>query len=120
MASTSGSTSHTGTSASALPAGEHNGAKGAGSPPARRSTGKSRTAARARLQKEPAKVSLPLVGEIALPEGSRVAFYGGLTAFAILGLLDWPVALIVGAGHLLTENRHNETLEALGEVLEEA
>lgn len=117
MASTSGTTSRTGTAAA--PAGEQNGAKGSVSTPARRSTGKSRSLARARLQKQPPRVSLPVVGEIPVSEGSRVAFYGGLTAFAILGLLDWPVALIVGVGHLLTENRHNETIEALGEVLEE-
>jgi hypothetical protein len=35
---------------------------------------------------------------IYLPPRERMAYYGGLGLMAVIGVLDWPVALAAGAG----------------------
>jgi hypothetical protein len=37
-----------------------------------------------------------------------------------LELIDWPVAVVIAAGHLLAHNHHNRLLEELGEAIEDA
>ena len=49
-----------------------------------------------------------------------LAYYGGLAALAAFELIDWPVAVVIAAGHLLASNHHNKLLEELGEAIEEA
>jgi hypothetical protein len=53
-----------------------------------------------------------------LPPPDKLAFYAGLAAVAALGVIDWPVAVLTGLGHMLTDDRHNRTLRALGEALD--
>lgn len=65
-------------------------------------------------------VNLPLVGRVSIPRPEQLAYYGGLAALAALELIDWPVALVIGTGHLLASNHRNQILEELGEALEEA
>ena len=65
-------------------------------------------------------ISLPVLGRVIMPTPERLAYYGGLAALAAIELIDWPVALIVGTGHLLASNHHNRLLEELGLALEEA
>lgn len=43
-------------------------------------------------------LSLPTVGDI---DAKRMFWYGGLGAMATIGILDWPVALVVGAGTVI-------------------
>jgi hypothetical protein len=33
-----------------------------------------------------------------LPSVERLLYYGGLTAMAIVGVVEWPVAAVAGAG----------------------
>jgi hypothetical protein len=33
-----------------------------------------------------------------LPSVERLAYYGGLTALAVAGVLEWPVAAVAGVG----------------------
>jgi hypothetical protein len=41
-----------------------------------------------------------------LPSRDHALFYGGLTAGAVLSIIDWPVALAIGVGHaLVTRSR---------------
>ena len=47
-------------------------------------------------------------------------YYGGLAALAAFELIDWPVAVVIAAGHLMASNHHNKLLEELGEAIEEA
>jgi hypothetical protein len=49
-----------------------------------------------------------------------LAFLAGVITLATTGLLTWPVALTVGAGHLLAHNRHIQLLRDFGEALESA
>ena len=65
-------------------------------------------------------VNLPVVGQFEIPRPEQLAYYGGLAALAAFELIDWPVALVVAAGHLLASNHHNKLLEELGEAMEEA
>ena len=60
------------------------------------------------------------LGTVRLPSPKRLAFYGGIVALAAFGILDWPVALVIGAGHLLAEDHHHRTLAEFGEALAEA
>jgi hypothetical protein len=60
------------------------------------------------------------LGAIRLPEPERLAFYGGIAALAAFGILDWPVAAVLGIGHLLAEDHHHKLLCEFGEALAEA
>jgi hypothetical protein len=40
-----------------------------------------------------------------LPSRNHALFYGGLTAGAVLSIIDWPVALAIGVGHALVTRR---------------
>jgi hypothetical protein len=64
-------------------------------------------------------VNLPLLGQTEIPRPEQLAYFGGLAALAALELIDWPVALVIAAGHLLASNHHNRILEELGEAIEE-
>lgn len=65
-------------------------------------------------------VNLPLVGRVEVPRPDQLAYYGGLAALAAFELIDWPVALVIAAGHVMANNHHNRILEELGEAIEEA
>jgi hypothetical protein len=64
-------------------------------------------------------VNVPVVGQVEIPRPEQLAYYGGLAALAALELIDWPVALVIAAGHLMAANHHNRLLEELGEAMEE-
>ncbi len=65
-------------------------------------------------------VNLPVLGQMEIPRPEQLAYFGGLAALAALELIDWPVAVVIAAGHLLASNHHNKILEELGEAMEEA
>lgn len=65
-------------------------------------------------------VNLPVVGQVQVPPPEQLAYYGGLAVLAAFDLIDWPVALVIAAGHVLASNQHNKMLEELGEAMEEA
>ncbi len=65
-------------------------------------------------------VNVPVVGQLEIPRPEQLAYFGGLAALAALELIDWPVALVIAAGHLLASNHHNKILEELGDAMEEA
>ncbi|WP_156752034.1 hypothetical protein [Mycobacterium sp. E2497] len=65
-------------------------------------------------------VNLPVLGQMEIPRPEQLAYFGGLAALAALELIDWPVAVVFAAGHLLASNHHNKLLEELGEAMEEA
>ncbi|RAU93820.1 hypothetical protein DQP58_15625 [Mycobacterium colombiense] len=65
-------------------------------------------------------VNLPAIGQVEIPRPEQLAYFGGLAALAALELIDWPVALVIAAGHFLASSHHNKLLEELGEAMEEA
>jgi hypothetical protein len=65
-------------------------------------------------------VDLPVVGRVRIPPPDQLAYYGALAGLAALEIIDWPIALVIGAGHALAENHHNKVAQELGEALEQA
>lgn len=55
---------------------------------------------------------------LTLPPLDKLAYYLGLGGAAAFGVIEWPIALAAGVGHLLSDNRRHRTLAALGEALD--
>lgn len=49
-------------------------------------------AARQAVDQESSHFTVPGIGPVQLPPPDRLAWYGGVAALALLGLVDWPVA----------------------------
>lgn len=58
--------------------------------------------------------------DLMLPAPEHMAFYAGLGAMAVFGLMEWPVVAVLLVGHTLVNAQHNKVLQSLGEALEEA
>ncbi len=65
-------------------------------------------------------VELPVLGSVTLPPPDRLLFYAGLGVLAVLEVVEWPIALVVGVGHLLADQRHWRTGREVGEAMEHA
>ncbi|WP_395309061.1 hypothetical protein V4U86_27815 [Mycobacterium sp. AMU20-3851] len=65
-------------------------------------------------------MTLPCVGRVRVPHPEQLAFYGALGVLAVVEIIDWPVALLVGVGHMLVQDDHNRIVQEIGEALEEA
>lgn len=64
-------------------------------------------------------LTVPYLGTVRLPAPPQLAYYGGVAALLALEIIDWPLALLVAAGHALTQ-QHSQALEEFGEALEQA
>jgi hypothetical protein len=65
-------------------------------------------------------VRLPVVGEVTLPPPERLVYYAALGLLAAFEVIEWPIALVVGTGHMLADQQHRKLVRGLGEALEEA
>jgi hypothetical protein len=72
------------------------------------------------VRRDSLHIHAPIIGDVRLPPREDVAFLGGVVALAVVGVLEWPVAVLLGVGHQLATNRHNRLVRAFGEALEEA
>jgi hypothetical protein len=79
-----------------------------------------RLAALQAIEQNSVRLTLPGVGTVSLPPPKHLAWYGGIAAVAALGCLEWPVAALLMAGHLLAQDHHNRLIHDFGEALEEA
>jgi hypothetical protein len=88
----------------------------------RRTVSGSRHLGRQVVKEEPhgPRLHAPLVGEITLPPVEHLAWYGVLGVLAVGELIEWPLALLLGIGKLLADNRHSVTLQNIGDALEQA
>ena len=50
-------------------------------------------------------LQLPVVGRVPIPRPDQLAFYGVLAGLVAVELVDWPVAVAIGAGHALVSGR---------------
>lgn len=48
------------------------------------------------------RLPLPMLDQL---DAKRLLWFGGLGVLATIGILDWPVALVVGAGTLIARSR---------------
>ncbi len=76
---------------------------------------------RARVQRT-CKVSpsSPRSVTLTVPPPEQLAFYAGVGAMAVFGIMEWPVLAALVVGHALVNSQHNKVLQSLGEALEEA
>lgn len=65
-------------------------------------------------------VDLPVVGRVQIPQPEQLAYFGALGVLAVTEIIEWPVALVLAAGHVLAENQHNRVAQEIGEALEDA
>jgi hypothetical protein len=72
------------------------------------------------LRRDAVVVGMPVLGEVRLPSREDAVFLGGIAALAAFGILEWPVAVVLGVGHELAMNRHSQLLRSFGAALEEA
>ena len=73
------------------------------------------------IEQEAGHILLPYgIGPVRVPSPDRLAFYGGIAALAVFGIVEWPVALVIGVGHLLADDHHHKLLADFGEALGEA
>ena len=71
------------------------------------------------IEKNTTQVVVPTLGSLRLPPPQTLAWLGGLAALALLEIVEWPVAVVVGAGHVLAHQNHVQLLRDFGEALEE-
>jgi hypothetical protein len=91
----------------------------AGAPAVRRGLAIGHGAVLRAVERNTVRLSIPVLGELrSSPE--TLAWLGGVATLAALGIVEWPVAVAIGAGHLLAQQQHLRLLHAFGEALEEA
>jgi hypothetical protein len=66
------------------------------------------------------RVRLPVLGEVAVPPTDKMAYYLGLGALAVLQIIEWPLALVVAAGHLLADQHLSALARGVGDALQQA
>ncbi len=64
--------------------------------------------------------SSPRSVSLTLPAPELLAFYAGVGAMAVFGIMEWPVVAALLVGHTLVNTQHHKILQSLGEALEEA
>jgi hypothetical protein len=84
-----------------------------------RPPGGGRVAAQQATQRNTVQVRIPYLGTVDLPPANELAFLGGIGVLAVTGLVEWPVAGVLAAGHFLTTQRNNKVMHDFGEALEE-
>jgi len=75
-------------------------------------------AAEQALRRNSLFLRIPVLGALTLPAPEQVAFIGGVAVVAVIGLLDWPVAVLLVIGHGVATQSHRKMVRALGEALE--
>lgn len=66
------------------------------------------------------RVEVPLLGEVAVPPPDKLAYYAGLGVLAALQVIEWPLALVITAGHLLADQHMSGLAKGVGQALQAA
>ena len=67
---------------------------------------------------ETVSIPVPLVGTFRMSR-PELAYVGGIIGLSVLGLLEWPIALVIAGGHVLAADRNSRTVHELGEAMTE-
>jgi hypothetical protein len=54
------------------------------------------------------------------PPVEHMVFYAGMGVLAAMEVIEWPLALLLMTGHLLTDATNRPGMQQLGEAFEEA
>jgi hypothetical protein len=65
------------------------------------------------------RIPVPVLGTVTLPPPQQLAYIGGIAALTALEIIEWPVGVVLVAGHVLATNSHNKILQDFGDALEE-
>jgi hypothetical protein len=65
-------------------------------------------------------LTVPVVGSFSLPPPQHLAWYAGVGALAVCGIIEWPIAAVLGLGKALADNRHSKALQEFGDALDQA
>lgn len=65
-------------------------------------------------------VDVPLLGPVGWPPTGTLAFVVVLGGLVAVDILAWPVAVAIGAGHVLARDHDHRILREVGETLQEA
>jgi hypothetical protein len=66
-------------------------------------------------------LTVPVIDlRLSAPSKGSLAFYGGLGTMAALEVIEWPVAVLLAAGHAISTNTSNPELREAVEGAEEA
>jgi hypothetical protein len=65
-------------------------------------------------------INVPGLGTIDLGPPDQLAYLAGIATLAALEIIEWPLACIIAAGHVLADQRRSATLHTFGEALEQA
>ncbi|GAA4192199.1 hypothetical protein GCM10022252_33200 [Streptosporangium oxazolinicum] len=71
-------------------------------------------------EEQPSHITVPVIGTLTVPPPDRLVFYGVLGVLGALGVIEWPVAFVVGLGHYLSEQRRSPALRQAGQAAEAA
>lgn len=93
-------------------------AREAAKPKGTATTAHARAAADQATRRNSTQVSVPLLGTVKLPATDELAFIGGVGLLAVVGAIEWPVAVLLGAGHALASSHRNKVVREFGEALE--
>ena len=72
------------------------------------------------MRRDSARITLPMVGRVGIPAPEEIAFIGGVAVLVVVGLVEWPVGVLLGVGHALGLSRRNRLVRSFGEALEAA
>jgi len=65
-------------------------------------------------------VSVSGLGTVHLPAPQGLAYLAGLAALGALGIMEWPITVALGLGHILAHQHWSGLARGLGQALEEA
>ncbi|PZF89082.1 hypothetical protein [Micromonospora endophytica] len=66
------------------------------------------------------RMEVPWLGEVAVPPPDKLAYYAGIGVLTALQVIEWPLALVITAGHLLADQHLSGLARGVGEALETA
>ncbi|GAB3270725.1 hypothetical protein GCM10027449_05900 [Sinomonas notoginsengisoli] len=65
----------------------------------------------------PIRIHFEGIGTVTLPPVDTLAFLGGAALLAAVGLIEWPLAVLVVVARLLALTRRSAGLRGLGDAL---
>jgi len=77
-------------------------------------------AAERAVRRDSVHIDLPVIGRLRLPDPQEAAFIGGVAVLVIVGVVEWPVGVVLAVGHALAMSKRNQVVRAFGEALEAA
>ncbi|TCB92069.1 hypothetical protein E0H26_25120 [Micromonospora zingiberis] len=66
------------------------------------------------------RIDIPGLGEVAMPPPDKLAYYAGIGVLTALQVIEWPLALVITAGHLLADQHLSGLAKGIGEALQSA